>query len=68
MKVLCGRDSQYKLLDLINVEEKEFLVSDLKPLVFDAALIGIAQHDSMEYFFNIILEHRGNLKKKTVAI
>ena len=38
MKVLEGRDSRYKLLDLITLKEKEFLVSDMKPFVFDAAL------------------------------
>ena len=38
MKVLEGRDSRYKLLDLITLNEKEFHVSDMKPFVFDAAL------------------------------
>ena len=31
MKVLEGRDSRYKLLDLITLIEKEFHVSDMKP-------------------------------------
>ena len=38
MKVLEGRDSQYNLQDLITLKEKEINVSDMKPLVFDAAL------------------------------
>ena len=66
MKVLEGRDSRYKLLDLITLKEKEFLVSDMKPFVFDAAitdLLDVARRDNME--FTKILEHKGNLKKKT---
>ena len=68
MKVLKGRDSRYKLLDLITLKEKEFHVSDMKPFVFDAALtdpLDVARRDNMEYFIDKILEHRGNLKKKT---
>ena len=38
MKVLEGRDSRYKLLDLRTLKEREFHVSDMKPFVFDAAL------------------------------
>ena len=66
MKVLEGRDSRYKLLDLITLKEKEFHVSDMKPFVFDAALIDpldVARRDNMEYFIDKILEHRGNLKR-----
>ena len=67
MKVIEGRDSRYKLLDLITLKEKEFHVSDMKPFVFDAALtdpLDVARRDNMEYFIDKILEHRGNLKKK----
>ena len=67
MKVLEGRDSRYKLLDLITLKEKEFHVSDMKPFVFDAALtdpLDVARRDNMEYFIDKIFEHRGNLKKK----
>ena len=38
MKLIEGRDSRYKLLDLITLNEKEFHVSVMKPFVFDAAL------------------------------
>ena len=38
MKLIEGRDSRYKLLDLITLNEKEFHVSDMKISVFDAAL------------------------------
>ena len=68
MKVIEGCDSRYKLLDLITLKEKEFHVSDMKPFVFDAALtdpLDVARRDNMEYFIDKILEHRGNLKKKT---
>ena len=68
MKVLKGRDSRYKLLDPFTLKEKEFHVSDMKPFVFDAALtdaLDVARRDNMEYFIDKILEHRGNLKKKT---
>ena len=68
MKVLEGRDSRYKLLDLITLKEKEFHVSDIKPFVFDATLtapLDVARRESTEYFINEILQHRGNLKKKT---
>ena len=67
MKVLEGRDTRYKLLDLITLKEKELRVSDMKPFLFDAALIDpldVARRDNMEYFIDKILEHRGNLKKK----
>ena len=67
MKVIEGRDSRYKLLDLITLKEKECHVSDMKPFVFDAALIDlldVARRDNMEYFIDKILQHRGNLKKE----
>ena len=68
MKVIEGMNSRDKLLDLITLKEKEFHVSDMKPLVFDAALtdpLDIARRDNMEYFIEEILDHRGNLKKKS---
>ena len=43
-------------------------LTDMKPFVFDAALtdpLVAARRDNMEYFIDKILEHRGNLKKKT---
>ena len=64
MKVLEGRDSRYKLLDLITLKEKEFHVSDMKPFVYEAALadpLNVARRGNMEYFIDKILEHKGNL-------
>ena len=63
MKVIEGRDSRYKLLNLITLKEKEFHVSDMKPFVFDAALtdpLDVARRDNMEYVIDKILEHGGN--------
>ena len=63
MKVIKGLDSRYTLLDLTTGKETDFHVSDMKPFVFDSAVIDpedIARRDHME-----ILEHRGNLKRKT---
>ena len=68
MEVIEGCDSRYKFLDLITLKEKEFHVSDMKSFVFDAALtdlLDVARRDNMEYFIDKILEHKGNLKKKT---
>ena len=64
-KLIEGRDSRYKLLDLITLNEKEFHVSDMKISVFDAALSApVARRDNMKYFIDTILQHRGNLKKR----
>ena len=49
IKVLEGRDSRYKLLDLMTVEENEFHV--LKPFVYEAAL-DVTRRDNMEYFID----------------
>ena len=68
MKVIEDRDSRYKLLDLITLKEKEYHVSDMKPFLFDAAItdpLDVARRDNMEYFIDKILQHRGNLKKRT---
>ena len=65
MKLIEGRDSRYKLLDLITLNEKEFHVSDMKPFVFDAVWTDpVARRDNMEYFIDTILQHRGNLNKR----
>ena len=68
MKVVEGRDSRYKPLDLITLKEKESHVSVRhENFLFDAALadpLNVARRDNMEYFIDKILEHRGNLNKK----
>ena len=66
MKVIKGLNSCYTLLDLITGKEMDFHVSDMKPFVFDSAVVDpmdVARRDYMEYFVDKILQHRGNPKK-----
>ena len=68
MRVIKGFNSRYTLLDLITGKEKDYHVSDMKPFVFDSATtdpLDIARRDQMEFFIDSILEHRGNLHRKT---
>ena len=68
MKVIKGFKSRYTLLDLTTGKETDFHVSDMRTFFFDSALTDpsdIARRDHMEYFIEEILEHRGNLKKKS---
>ena len=58
--------SSYTLLDLITGKEMDFHVSNIKPFVFDSAVVDptdVARRDYMEYFVDKILQHRGNPKK-----
>ena len=41
MRVIEGLNSRYKLLDLITGKEKDYHVSDMKPFVFDSALVDL---------------------------
>ena len=68
MKVIKGLNSRYTLLDLITGKEMDFHVSDMKPFVFDSAVVDpmdVARRDYMEYFVDKILQHRGNPKKSS---
>ena len=68
MKVIKGSNSRYTLLDLKTGKEKDFHVSDMKPFVFDSAVVDpldVARRDYMEYFVDKILQHRGNPKKSS---
>ena len=50
MRVIKGLNSRYTLLDLITGKEKDYDVSDMKPFVFDSALVDpldIARRDQM---------------------
>ena len=43
-------------------------MSDMKPFVFDPAVVDpldIARHAYMEYFIDKTLDHRGNIKKRS---
>ena len=47
------KEIDYTLLDLITGNEKDYHVSDMKPFVFDSALVDpldIARRDQMEFF------------------
>ena len=68
MKVTKGLNSHYTLLDLITGKEKDYHVSDMKPFVFDSAVVDpmdVARRDYMEYFVDKILQYRGNPKKSS---
>ena len=55
--VIKGSNSRYTILDLITSKEEDCHVSDMKPFVFDSALVDpldIAQRDQMEFFFKIL--------------
>ena len=67
MRVIKGLNSRYTLLDLITGKEKDYHVSDMKPFVFDSALVdplNIARRDQMEFFIVKISDHRGKLSHR----
>ena len=64
MRVIKGLNSRYTLLGLITGKEKDYHVSDMKPFVFDSAIVDpldIARRDQMEFFIEKISDHRGKL-------
>ena len=68
MRVVNGLNSKNVLLDLLTGKEKVFHVSDMKPFVFVPTVVDpldIARRDHMEYFIDKILDHRGNIKKRS---
>ena len=55
MRVVKGLNSRYTFLDLITGKEKDYHVSDMKPFVFDSAIVDpldIARRDQMEFFMH----------------
>ena len=59
--------ASYTLLDLITGKEKDYQVSDMKPFVFDSALVDpldIARLDQMEFFIEKISDHRGKMSQR----
>ena len=53
MRVIKGLNSRYTLLDIITGKEKDYHLSDMRPFVFDSALVDpvdIARRDQMEFF------------------
>ena len=68
MRGIKGLNSRYTLLDLITGKEKDYHMPDMKPFVFDSALVDpldIARRDQMEFFIEKISDHRGKLAKIT---
>ena len=62
MRVIKGLNSRYSLLDLITGKEKDYHVSDMKPFVFDSALVDppdITRRDQMEFFIERTADHQG---------
>ena len=60
MRVVKGLNSRYTLFDLITGKEKDYHVSDMKPFVFDTALVDrldVARRDQMEFFIEKISNH-----------
>ena len=67
MRLIKGLNSRNILLDLITGKEKDYHVSDMKPFVFDSALVDphdIARRDQMEFFIEKISDHRGKLSHR----
>ena len=67
MRVIKGLNSRYTLLDLITGIEKNYHVSDMKPFVFDSALVDpldIVRRDQMEFFIEKISDHREKLSQR----
>jgi Chromo (CHRromatin Organisation MOdifier) domain len=68
MKVVSGSDSRYLLCDLITHKQKVYHVSDMKPFIYDPAVttpLDVARRDYMEFLVETIIDHRGNIKRKT---
>ena len=68
MKVISGSDSRYLLYDLITHKQKTYHVSDMKPFIYDPAVttpLDVARRDYMEFFVELIIDHRGNVKRKS---
>ena len=63
MRVIKGLNSRYTLLDLITGKEMDFHVSDMKPFVFDSAVVDpmdVARRDYMEYFVDNTVVTQGS--------
>ena len=68
MRVIAGSNSRFNLYDLISHVENEYHVSDMKPFLFDPLRVeplDVARHDYIEFYIENILEHRGDLQRKT---
>jgi hypothetical protein len=53
---------------LITHKQEVYHVSDMKPFVYDPAVttpLDVAHREYMEFFVETIIDHRGNIKRKT---
>ena len=67
MRVIKRLNSLYTLLDLITGKEKDYHVSDMKPFVFDSALVDpldIARRGQKDFFIAKISNHRGKMRHR----
>ena len=67
LKVICGSNSKYILLDLINNKEKEYHVSDMKPFFFNPLStnpLDVARRDYLEFFLEAIIDHKGDKRSR----
>ena len=73
MRVIKGLNSRYTFIDLIIGKEKDYHVSDMKPFLFDSAIVDpldIARRDRMEFFIekfqitgeNWVIESHSNFR------
>ena len=68
MRVIFWSNSRFILYDYISHLEKKNHVSDIEPFLFDPLRnepLDVARHDYMEFHIENILEHRGDLQRKT---
>ena len=68
MRVISGGESRFLLYDLITHKEKTYHVSDMKPFLYDPTVttpLDVARRDYMEFFVESIIDHKGDIKRKT---
>jgi transposase InsO family protein len=66
MKVLRNTGSEYRLLNLITMKEKDYHAQHLKPFHFNphqTTPTDVARRDYLEYFVEKILEHKGHPRR-----
>ena len=70
MRVIKGLNFRYTLLDLITGKEKDYHVSDMKPFVFDSAIVDpldIARRDQMVFFHREIFRSSRKIESSKIT-
>jgi Chromo (CHRromatin Organisation MOdifier) domain len=65
MRVMKSHRGQYTLLNSTTNKEKEYYSTQLKKFIFNPARVSpsdVARKDYLEFFFDSILSHKGNIK------